>query len=474
MGTTPERNSQPRSADNRGVDPAASGAFASLDWEPLRAWGLQSLYGPIAHAIRSLTSADGPRNVAAAFERVRVLQVGGHPGVLQQLLSAGPAPLPCDVMFVAAGDQRLPAVDASVHCAVSIDWLPRMPASQRERAVGDLCRVSRVGVIIVSAFDSPAVRAASHTINDLHRAVHGDDHPLLGRPLEIGFPDLPIAQRSLEAVFPFVSVRSISDVSAWQTCEALTVTSGAVDREPSNADIAAAALYPAARAAADRDHAFRTMLIAARTSSRDSFDVPDMASVVTDGAELAVHHAVEVAAQRRSLDALVHAITTEREREREEFRATIASLAEGLRDVDARAEHLAREVRARDQSLGNLQVMLAAEQQRAAELVAQAAAAADATAQAVQTAHAAQVTEAAESTRAALAAQAAEAADATRVTLAAHAADRASAAGKIADLQARLSAAERVVEAHERFLASRAGHALHRYTRFKNFILRRG
>src|SRR5688500_15605779 len=142
MGTTRERDSIPRSADNPGVAPGALEAFARRDWEPLTAWRLQSVYGPVANAIRSLTEADAPRTGAAALERVRVLQVGGHPGVLQQLLGAGPAPLPCDVMFVAAGDQRLPAVDASVHCAVSIDWLPRLPASQRERAVGDLCRVS--------------------------------------------------------------------------------------------------------------------------------------------------------------------------------------------------------------------------------------------------------------------------------------------------------------------------------------------
>jgi len=65
---------------------------------------------------------------------------------------------------------------------------------------------------------------------------------------------------------------------------------------------------------------------------------------------------------------LIAALTEERTRERKAFEATVASLAERLRQLDARAEFLARELRARDQAMADQSAAIAMHQRTAQAL----------------------------------------------------------------------------------------------------------
>ena len=451
--------------DRRSGSPTAAHA-----WDPLWAWRLQQLYGGMLAAVRSIIEPTlGERSAGAP----KILQIGGTPNILNRWLRAGDSPINgVGVEHLSAAGDRITAGPQSADCVVAIDWLPGLSASQRERAVADACRVARCGVIFVNAFDNDATRAASHVINDLHRAVHGSDHPLLGRALEIGWPDANIVQHWLEPRFPFVHLAAVDDAAMWQAAEALAITRGPAAADATDADIAAAALYPTTGNVGDPALAFRSIIVASQTPTGLLAAAPEAAS--SWSAALAIHHGLEAAAQRRSLDALVAAVTTEREREREEFRSALASLAVELRELDGRAEFLAREIRARDTTIGNQHVLLAAAETRVAEAHASETRAREAHAAA---AHAAEVhaaaahaaaAQAAESRAAEARASEARAAELSRLAQVDDSADR-----EIAALRQRLAATEHDADAYRRFLASRAGRALQRYTRIKNLLRRR-
>ena len=429
----PDDYGRPIAAVASSVDDRRSeSAGASRAWNPLWAWRLQQLYGATLRAVRSIVEPALSEHSAAG---PTILQIGGTPNVLSRWLRADDSPITWTIEHLSGTGDRIGAGPKSVDCLVAIDWLPGVAASQRERAVADACRVARFGVIFVNAFDTDAARTASHVINDLHRAIHGSDHPLLGRCLEIGWPDANIVQRWLEPRFPFVHIAAVDDAAIWQAAEALAMTRGPAEADATDADVSAAAVYPAIGDSGDPALAFRSMIVASQTPVGLVAASPEPAS--SWSAALAIHHALEAAAARRSLDALVTAVTTEREREREEFRSALASLAAELREADGRAEFLAREIRARDTTIGNQHVLLASAEARVAEAQTGAAHAAEA-----------------------------QVAEASRLVAA-------DAAREMAELRHRLAATEHDADAYRRFLASRAGRALRRYTRIKNFLRRR-
>jgi len=171
-------------------------------------------------------------------------------------------------------------------------------------------------------------------------------------------PDARTVRHWLEQSFRHVDVRPIGHLALWQAAEALAVADERISDEPSAADIAAATLYPTLDAVSDGEPTYRMVMVASHAPPL--WLAPRRSGAPASGfAALAMHQAVEAGAQRRALEALVQAITVEREREREEFRTTIASLATELREIDARAEFLSGEVRSRDQTIANQQVLTA-------------------------------------------------------------------------------------------------------------------
>jgi fused signal recognition particle receptor len=169
-----------------------------------------------------------------------------------------------------------------------------------------------------------------------------------------------------------------------------------------------------------------------------------------------------MASQQRAFERLVDAITAEREREREEFRATVASLAAEIREREAIAERLARQTRVLTKTLADQKAALAQEEQRADDtavharnLEAMLAAAERASSEAV-TAHAAEVERLRE-----------QLAEAARLR------DEARQATRLAEQRVETASAERaeMERIHEEFRQSRAGRILHAYVRLKRRLL---
>jgi hypothetical protein len=439
LQTNPEPDVRPATDT---TEPAASG-----DWSPLGAWRASRLYGPLARAVR---------DAAGDATRARVLVVGGSARALAALLAGEPSPSfevePAEI----SAEGALAIDDRAFDLVVAVDAVSAVAASRRERAVAELCRVARLAVLVADAFDAPAVVAAERAVNDAYRAARGADHPRLGRRLEMGLPDLDAARRWIGERFAHVDAAGLDEVAVWRAGEGLAILSAREVDEPSPADVAASALFPApARAAGP---AYRTLLVgAARPVALPADDASGAASEV--GA-LLMHHAAELAAHRASFDRLAAAITAEREREREEFRATVESLAAELREREANAEFLAREIRKRDALVADHHATVAALERHLSDTAVHA--------RNVE-AHAENATRDAER----YAAEAAALSDAAR-----------DAEHRLRDLEARLAEAEtraRTAEQaleffrteHERLLESRGGKALTGYVRFKRALFGR-
>jgi hypothetical protein len=332
----------------------------SNGWNPQRAWRLRMLWGPLARAIAAVvTRSDAP--VA------RVLAIGDSAGALEALLEH--TGVRCEVhAHVDDGDAILPFPDGSYTIAVAVDWLPLVRPSQRERAVAKLCRVADVGVVVANAFDTPETSAAERAVNALYSATTGEDHPRLGRHIENGLPDVDTTRGWLTEAFPHLSSAPVDALAAWQSAASLEAFDQGAANAAGAADAALAALFPPASAIADdgAGKVYRRMLVA----TREPLPASALAGDASPGADLAAivnSVALEAASQRRTLDRLVGAITEGRERDREEFRAAIASLAAELHEREAQVTILDRDLRQREHAIANQSAAIAALERRIEE-----------------------------------------------------------------------------------------------------------
>ena len=412
-------------------------------WSSLGAWRASRLYGPLSRAIRATAGTDAAR--------VRLLAVGGSAAALAALLGSEPSPSFEVEAAELTGEGALPFDDLAFDLVVAIDAVSSVTPSRREHAVAELSRVGRLALLVADTFDAPAVVAAERAVNDAYRASNGADHPRLGRHLESGLPDLEAARRWIGQRFAHVAETGLEEVSVWRAGEGLAILLGAEANEPSPADAAASALFPAPIGAAGP--AYRTLLVgAARHVSLPA----DESEAVSEVGALLMHQAAELAAQRASFERLAAAITGERDREREEFRATVASLAAELREREANAEFLARELRKRDALVADHHTTVAALERHLSDTAV----------------HARNLEAQAENA-------ARDAARATSLESAAREAEQRASdlEARLADAEARARTAEQALEffrtEHDRLMESRGGKALTGYVRFKRALLGR-
>jgi hypothetical protein len=371
--TTPSPHSiSPAAADDDRPESDAPASHPAGAWDPYNAWRLGGLYAPIAQAVEAILASSDVRQGENARPLARVLEVGGTGGALATLLdgrrgaglSAAPA---CEVRSVPHGeDAHRVASDLAFDCIVAVDWLPLLAPSQREAQVRELCRAARGGVVFASPFDSPEAAAAERAVNGIYRAARGQDHPRLGRHIELGLPDADAARHWLKSTFEFVEVVPLESVVSWQFAESLAALEPAYASGPTAVDAAAAALFPNSGAAGEGPF-YRSLLVA---STSAVLLVSEPAPAPPAGRDLlgfATHLALEAAAQRRAFDRLVESITTGRQRERDEFSESVASLAAELRERETAAESLARQVRRHEHTIENLKASLAEAETRAYE-----------------------------------------------------------------------------------------------------------
>jgi hypothetical protein len=299
-----------------------------------RAWLQRMLWGPVAEATEVLVSGSRARTEGQVF---RVLVVGRQTAALRGMLAQSAARrIQFEVRTIEPdGEPSLHFESGAFDCTVALDWLPTIRPSQRESAVAELCRISRLGILIASPFYSPEVAAAERAVNTLYLDAMGEEHPKLGRHLEYGLPELERARAWVSTAFPHVTTKRIESLETWQVFASVAVDD--LDDDISAEDATVAALLPP-MVCDVQPPAYRTLITG---SASPLAPITEPRSQGGDFGAMATHLAIEAAAQRRAFDRLTAAITNERDRERDQFQATVASLADEVREREAHTEMLA-------------------------------------------------------------------------------------------------------------------------------------
>lgn len=356
--TTPTTNNAPLATNasreealfERTIAPPVPASRAN----PLSAWRLHARYGPVASAVERLVRHGG------SGTGHRILALGRRSLAFESLLNqslavdAGASGPAVAIQWIdGPGDLPLPFEDAAFDAVVAIDALPLVPPSVRERTVLELARVARAGVVVSSPFDGPGIVAAERAVNELFRSSRGADHPEIGRHIEFGLPDLALTRSWLEGAFEHVATIPVEHLHVWQSMATLELFE---PTETSDADATEAAHFPIAVGVGEGDPAYRTLLVASKRPYPVEFRPAGSGNA--EFTALAMHVALEGAAQRHSLDRLYVAVTADRERERTEFRDAVASLAAELHEREATGEILQRDVRERDLTIDHLKATI--------------------------------------------------------------------------------------------------------------------
>jgi hypothetical protein len=149
----------------------------------------------------------------------RVLDVGGYPGILSEMLRGKAEVITVDREvcriegYVKGSGCALPLADGCFEAAIADDVLEHIPPEKRNDFVGEMVRVSRGWILIGGPFHSEAVRECEVRLNETTRLVTGKTNPWLDEHLGLGLPDLAQTREALEkrglhtAAAPNVSLR---------------------------------------------------------------------------------------------------------------------------------------------------------------------------------------------------------------------------------------------------------------------------
>ncbi|HUT26028.1 MAG TPA: class I SAM-dependent methyltransferase [Sumerlaeia bacterium] len=149
----------------------------------------------------------------------RVLDVGGYPGILSEMLRGKAEVITVDREvcriegYVKGSGCALPLADGCFEAAIADDVLEHIPPEKRNDFVGEMARVSRGWILIGGPFHSEAVRECEVLLNETTRLVTGKTNPWLDEHLGHGLPDLAETREALEkrglhtAAAPNVSLR---------------------------------------------------------------------------------------------------------------------------------------------------------------------------------------------------------------------------------------------------------------------------
>jgi len=126
-------------------------------------------------------------------EGMRVLDVGGHPGLLLSFLPHDEVYItdvvPCDIpTFMPTGGKVLPFEDESFDVVVSSDTLEHVPPEEREGFISELVRVSRDCVVLAAPFADADVLVAEQILYEFVKNELGYSHKCLKEHLEYGLP----------------------------------------------------------------------------------------------------------------------------------------------------------------------------------------------------------------------------------------------------------------------------------------------
>jgi 2-polyprenyl-3-methyl-5-hydroxy-6-metoxy-1,4-benzoquinol methylase len=130
--------------------------------------------------------------------RLRVLDVGGYPGVLRHFLDG--TYFDVSVLDVVPDDgtvphytygsgMELPFKDGSFDVVTALDTLEHIPNSERDRFLAEMRRVARYGVLLINPIQSVEADLAEETLNEYIKWILDAQQEQLAEHREYGLPN---------------------------------------------------------------------------------------------------------------------------------------------------------------------------------------------------------------------------------------------------------------------------------------------
>ncbi len=176
---------------------------------------LGALYTEITHRV------GGPD---ATGYKLRVLDVGGYPGVLRHFLT--PDYFEMTVLDVVPDDGTIPGYvqgsgldlpyeDGSFDIVTSLDTLEHIPADRRDRFLSEIMRVARHAVVLINPIQSTEADLAEETLNEYIWWILEARHEQLAEHREYGLPNFALTCSAFEQAGWLVTRFTTANVYNW-------------------------------------------------------------------------------------------------------------------------------------------------------------------------------------------------------------------------------------------------------------------
>jgi hypothetical protein len=178
---------------------------------PFDQYGRMRVAQHIAYAL--YTEIDAQRKGQEGPHKLRVLDVGGYPGMLRHFLSEENFEVSVlDVVpddgsipgYTQGSGMELPFEDDSFDVVFSLDTLEHIPASERDRFLSEIKRTARLGAVLINPIQSLQTDLAEETLDEYVRWLLDAQQEQLLEHRTFGLPD-------------FAATRSAFDGDGWLT-----------------------------------------------------------------------------------------------------------------------------------------------------------------------------------------------------------------------------------------------------------------
>ncbi|KKN39871.1 hypothetical protein LCGC14_0739030 [marine sediment metagenome] len=134
---------------------------------------------------------------------LKVLDVGGHPGIIKEFLTKDDATivdiLPCDTPnYIQTDGSNLPFEDDSFDFVCSLDALEHVPPGNREKFLNEMMRVSKNYVVLICPFHNENIKLAEEITYEFYNKTFNAPLTVLGEHLQHGLPELDEIKKIFE------------------------------------------------------------------------------------------------------------------------------------------------------------------------------------------------------------------------------------------------------------------------------------
>jgi hypothetical protein len=189
---------------------------------PFDQYGRMRVAQNIAHVL--FTEIDAQRTGQEGPHKLRVLDVGGYPGILRHFLSEESFELSVlDVVpddgtipgYTQGSGMDLPYADGSFDVLFSLDTLEHIPGRERDRFLAELRRVARLAVVMINPIQSVPADLAEETLDEYIRWLLDAQQEQLAEHRAFGLPDFAATRTSFESGGWLTHTFNLANVYNW-------------------------------------------------------------------------------------------------------------------------------------------------------------------------------------------------------------------------------------------------------------------